>query len=55
MAELFFRIWLFALYSACLETFFFRRADPVWFSLLIAVIGLRLTSRYRVLPGVMPR
>ena len=50
MAELFFRIWLFALYSACLETFFFRRADPVWFALLVAVIGLRLTSRYRVLP-----
>lgn len=50
MAELFFRIWLFAIYSACLESFFFRRADPVWFALLVAVIGLRLTSRYRVAP-----
>jgi O-antigen ligase len=50
LAELFFRIWLFAAYSACLESFFFRRADPVWFALLIAVIGLRLTSRYRVAP-----
>lgn len=48
MAELFLRIWLFALYSACLESFFFRRADPVWFAMLVAVIGLRLLSRYRV-------
>ena len=50
LAELFFRIWLFAIYSACLESFFFRRADPVWFALLVSVIGLRLTARYRVAP-----
>ncbi|AOO79978.1 O-antigen ligase family protein [Bosea vaviloviae] len=50
LAELFFRIWLFCVYSACLESFFFRRADPVWFALLVSVIGLRLTSRYRVTP-----
>lgn len=49
LAELFFRIWLFCIYSACLESFFFRRADPVWFALAIAIIGLRLTARYRVL------
>lgn len=48
LAELFFRIWMFAIYSACLESFFFRRADPVWFALLIAVLGLRLVSKYRV-------
>ncbi|MDR6872416.1 O-antigen ligase [Bosea sp. BE125] len=48
LAELFFRIWLFCVYSACLESFFFRRADPVWFALLVSVIGLRLTSKYRV-------
>jgi len=50
LAELFFRIWLFCIYSACLESFFFRRADPVWFALLVSVIGLRLTSKYRVAP-----
>lgn len=50
LAELFFRVWLFAIYSACLESFFLRRADPVWFALLISVIGLRLTSKYRVTP-----
>lgn len=48
LAELFFRIWLFAVYSACLESFFFRRADPVWFALLVSVLGLRLVSKYRV-------
>jgi O-antigen ligase len=50
LAELFFRIWMFAIYSACLESFFFRRADPVWFALLVSVLGLRLVSKYRVAP-----
>jgi O-antigen ligase len=48
MALLFARIWLFALYNACLETFFFRRADPVWFALLIAILGLRLVATWRI-------
>lgn len=48
LAELFIRIWLFASFNACLESFFFRRADPVWFSMLLAVLGLRLISVYRV-------
>jgi O-antigen ligase len=48
LAELFVRIWLFSIYSACLESFFFRRADPVWFSLLIAILGLRLVASWRV-------
>jgi O-antigen ligase len=48
MAQLFARIWLFCLYGACLESFFFRRADPVWFALLLAVFGLRLIATWRV-------
>lgn len=48
MSELFIRIWLFASYNACLESFFFRRSDPVWFAMLLAVLGLRLISRYPV-------
>lgn len=50
MAFLFLCIWLFAIYSACLESFFFRRADPVWFAMLLSVLGLRLLSRYRTAP-----
>ena len=48
LARLFFRLWLFAIHAACLESFFFRRADPVWFTLIIAVLGLRLVSLWRV-------
>lgn len=48
LARLFFRIWLFAVHAACLESFFFRRADPVWFTLIMAVLGLRLVSLWRL-------
>ncbi len=48
LAELFVRIWLFTIYSACLESFFFRRADPVWFAMLLAILGLRLIANWRV-------
>jgi hypothetical protein len=29
----------------CLESYLFRRSDPVWFSLLVAVFGLRFLAR----------
>jgi O-antigen ligase len=47
-ADLMLQIWLFCLYSACLESFFFRRADPVWCSLLLAMVYLRLLACFRV-------
>ncbi len=50
IADLMLQIWLFTIYSANLESFFFRRADPVWFALLFAVIYLRFLSRYRTAP-----
>jgi O-antigen ligase len=48
LATMFLTMWLFISLGMCLETYYFRRADPVWFSLLIAVFGLRFTSEYRV-------
>ncbi len=48
LSRLYLRIWLFAIHAACLESFFFRRADPVWFTLVFAVLGLRLVSLWRV-------
>jgi O-antigen ligase len=48
LAGMFLMIWLFIALDMCLETYFFRRADPVWFSLLVAVIGLRFSAVYRV-------
>ena len=44
LAGLFITVWVFTAMGACLESFFFRRADPVWFCMLISVIGLRLTA-----------
>jgi O-antigen ligase len=40
-------VWLFIALGMCLETYFFRRADPVWFAFLIAVYGLRFSATYR--------
>ncbi len=41
LAGLFLMMWLFIALGMCLESYLFRRADPVWFSLLVAVLGLR--------------
>lgn len=45
LTRLFLRIWLFCIYLACLESFFFSNTGPLWFSMLIAVFGLRLQGR----------
>lgn len=47
MANMFLRIWLFGIYLASLESFFLERTDPIWFTLLLAVIGLHYLSRFR--------
>lgn len=39
-------IWLFVSLCSCLETFHLRRADPIWFALLIATFGLRMTASW---------
>jgi O-antigen ligase len=44
----FLRIWLFGLYLSSLESFFLDRADPTWFTLLVAVFGLHYLARFRV-------
>lgn len=42
------RIWLFGLYLSSLESFFLDRADPLWFTFLLAVFGLHYLARFRV-------
>lgn len=42
------RIWLFGLYLSSLESFFLDRADPLWFTFLMAVFGLHYLARYRL-------
>ena len=47
LGNMFLRIWLFGIYLASLESFFLDRADPMWFTLLLAVIGLHYLARFR--------
>lgn len=42
------RLWLFGLYLSSLESFFLDRADPLWFTFLLAVFGLHYLARYRL-------
>jgi O-antigen ligase len=41
------RIWLFGLYLSSLESFFFDRTDPLWFTFLVAMFGLHYLARFR--------
>ena len=43
----FLRIWLFGLYLSSMESFFLDRADPLWFTFLVAMFGLHYLARFR--------
>ncbi|TXR48605.1 O-antigen ligase family protein [Phyllobacterium endophyticum] len=45
VADFFMMCLTFALMNAFLESFFFRRADPVWLLVVMACFGLRMTAR----------
>jgi O-antigen ligase len=42
------RIWLFGIYLSSMESFYLDRADPLWFTFLLAVFGLHYLARFRV-------
>jgi O-antigen ligase len=48
IATMFLMMWMFIALGMCLEVYFFRRSDPVWFALLVGVFGLRFTAAYRI-------
>jgi O-antigen ligase len=48
LTTLLLRIWLFGLYLSSLESFFLDRADPLWFTFLMAVFGLHYLARFRL-------
>jgi O-antigen ligase len=50
LATLFLRIWLFGLYLSSMESFFLDRAEPMWFTFLVAVFGLHYMARFRAKP-----
>jgi O-antigen ligase len=43
-ADFFMMILLFTALNAFMETFFFRRGDPVWMLMVFALAGLRLVA-----------
>jgi O-antigen ligase len=47
LAMVMFRIWLFGIYLSSLESFYFDRDDPIWFTFLIAVFSLHYMARFR--------
>ncbi|MBE7183462.1 MAG: O-antigen ligase family protein [Methylobacterium mesophilicum] len=51
LADFFLMVLLFTTLNAFLESFFFRRADPVWLFTLMGILGLRLVARYPVSSG----
>ncbi len=44
LSRLFLRIWIFSIFLAGLENLFFVNNGPLWFTMLIAVFGLRLQA-----------
>lgn len=48
VADLFMSILLFTALNALLESFFFRRVDPVWIFFVIAIFGLRFAARFPI-------
>ncbi len=47
-SDFFMMIFIFTALNACLESFFFRRADPVWLMFFMSVLGLKLCARFYV-------
>lgn len=48
LAQALLQVWLFGLYLSSLESFFFDRADPMWFNMLMAMFGLHYLARFRL-------
>jgi O-antigen ligase len=48
LAMMLLRIWLFGIYLSSMESFFLDRADPSWFTFLLAVFGLHYLARFRL-------
>lgn len=53
LGDFFMMTFMFTALNAFLESFFFRRVDPVWLFFLISVLGLRMVAR-RIIPASAP-
>lgn len=48
LSDMFMMMVLFTTLNAFLESFFFRRADPVWLFFVFGALGLRLSARFAI-------
>jgi O-antigen ligase len=56
LTRLFLRIWLFGVFNACVESIFFARGSVLWFVFMVAVFGLQLQAKARLVPSsTIPR
>ena len=53
LADLFLMMLAFVLLNAFLESFLFDRANPIWMSAWLAIVGLRLLSAHRLTPTAL--
>lgn len=54
LADFFMMTLMFTAFNAFLESFFFRRVDPVWLFFVLAVFGLRYVARFMIPGNVSP-
>lgn len=52
LGDFFMMTFLFTALNAFLESFFFRRVDPVWLFFMLSVLGLRMVARLPIASGV---
>ncbi len=45
---LYIRLWLYGLYTSCMESSFFQNGSPLWFCIMVAVFGLRLQAKAKL-------
>ena len=45
---LYIRLWLYGLYVSCMESTFFQNGGALWFCIMVAIFGLRLQAKARL-------
>ena len=54
LTRLYLNIWLYCLFTACVESTFFESGSLVWFMMVVAIAGLRLNAQAAVVSGAEP-
>ena len=55
LTRLFVRIWLYGVFTACVESIFFESGNLVWFAFVVAVFGLRMQAHASMNPARVAR